>query len=1817
MHPSFQNFIDCANELSDEFQEFRTGVLRAVHIAHEDPEMALVRTRMVLHLIVQDVFLRRVQEPPGTRPLENLIDRIVKDGHFPGRLKAFSDAIRELGNIAAHRIHERFSPTDVYRSLTLLMAILEWYFEVERPHTGIHLNIQSPFEAERLVPPEAGKQVERQAHVAVVPKGLRSFDTNDSGFFLELLPGPRDDSGLPESIRFWKHSIEATNEGTFTVGVIYGPSGCGKSSLVKAGLIPRLGRRVVSVYVEATADDTEIRLLNRLRKRFPGLSNDLDLTATITALCHPPNPNDERKILIVLDQFEQWLHAHRTHQDTDLARALRQSDGEHVQCIVMVRDDFWVSLNRFTGELGIQILEGQNAALVDLFDVDHARKVLTEFGRSHGRLSDTPAAPSPEQDIFLESAAQGLSQEGRVVPIRLAVFVEVVKGKPWTPSTLEQVGGTEGVGIAFLEETFKLAALRPHQKAGQAVLKALLPETGTDIRGRMRSYDDLIEAARWIGRSEDFGHLLRTLDREVRLITPTDPEEQVDSGDGERHGKGDKYYQLTHDYLVDSLRTWLTRKQQETRVGRAELRLAERSALWNDKPDNRLLPSALEWASIQLLTRKQGWTNGERRMMKRAGWVHGSRTLTALVLLGLLAWGSIEVYGTNRASVLVEKLAEADTAKVPAIIGQLESYRHWANPRLKAIAQSAADHSREKLHASLALLSVDASQLLFLEKRLLVAAPAELPVIRDALRPHESTLVPKLWSAFDSSTPGDASLLPAASALADYDAASPRWDSAGGKVAQALVSVNPVDLGWWVNALRPVSGKLTAPLAVIFRSKRRPETERTLAANILTDYAGEDPDLAADLLMDAEFNAFAAFFAIARKFEATTVRLFREELAKKPEYRWNKPPRNPDWAEPDPTLAAKIEAAQGMLTERFAFCQSMPLEEFLTTAEGLRKSGYRPIRFRPYADGRSLLVAAVWHRDGRRWRLAHDQTDVAIQQTDELNHKEGFVAVDVAGYLVARGNEGKPTPRFGGLWMESAGTNDEARMVTASSHTEFTKARDRYRKAGLVPQTLQIWREAGDRIGYCGVWEKTALLRTNSGSPRTGLSEARLSDLVAQEAGRLIDLGVSAALPPTSAKERRSAALQVAEARVKAKPDDPDARFDRATALFQLGENQRSLDDLNAVVEKKPQFVVAYQYRAVAHARLGHKNQATADLKRVQEGDSTESSKLYLPVVVAAELDEGTDKALEALEAVLKKRPEDSLLHYDAARASAMAAQALAGKNTDHGRQLCERALALLRTAIQNGYSNYEDMQQNTDLDPIRELPAFAEIMKAGHLDRSYSAVWSGELHFEASALAGLDTATHLKRCRELASQGYRMASLSVARTSSEGPLVAVSLWHRPVITEEAKDHVAERQARAAIALFCMEKRAEVLPIMCYSDDPRPRSFIINWLSPLGADPRAIAAELDRVAATAKPGVAAGQQLMDALLFQPETSVRRALILSLGTYGKERLFPAERESLTSKLIDLYRNDPDSGVHGAALWALQRWGQEEVLKATDTELMKLKNRGDRRWYLNSQGQTFAVIEGPVEFRMGSPPTEPDRSADHELAHHRAIPRRFAVAAKEVTVEEYQEFVKENPEVDHANNDDDSPDLKGPMNQVSWYDAVAYCNWLSRKEHLAECYEPKGQDQYTEGMTIRADALERTGYRLPTEAEWEYACRAGTGTSRYFGANPDLLGRYAWYQSNSQARAWRCGSLLPNDLGLFDMLGNVNEWCQERARGYRPDRAKPMRDILTMKDYVTKSDRVLRGAAFYYRSAEVRSAYRDWNAPDYRSSSLGFRLARTYR
>jgi serine/threonine protein kinase/formylglycine-generating enzyme required for sulfatase activity len=1133
--------------------------------------------------------------------------------------------------------------------------------------------------------------------VRVIPRGLRSFDAHDADFFLELLPGPRDRDGLPDSIRFWKTRIEETDpDNTFAVGLLYGPSGCGKSSLVKAGLLPRLSDDVIAVHVEATAQETEKRLLNGLRKRCPALPTSGGLKETLAALRRGQGLAPDKKVLFVLDQFEQWLHATPLARSAsegtslsdrsppELVQALRQCDGGRVQCLVLVRDDFWMAATRFMRALEVRLVEGQNSAAVDLFDLEHARKVLAAFGRAFGKLPDG-SETAREQKEFLSQAVAGLAQEGKVISVRLALFAEMMKGKPWTPTALKAVGGTEGVGVTFLEETFSAAAAPPehryHQKAARQVLKALLPEAGTDIKGHMRSDADLLAASGYSNRPGDFDDLLRILDSEVRLLTPTDPEgaepltphpplprrgkgEQDNRflpplpsvGEGGRGGEG-RYYQLTHDYLVPALRGWLTRKQKETRRGRAELLLADRTAVWNARPENRQLPSLSQWVSIRLLTGTKDWTPPQRRMMRRAGRYHALRGTVIVLVLALLLFGGWWTHGALRARALVDTLLTAQTADVPAVVRDLGAYRRWADPLLReALARAEADgDARRQLHASLALLPSDPGQVDYLRERLLAAGPDEVGAIRDLLAPHGDTLVEPLWAVLEERAADPGRRLRAACALATFAPADGRWEKVGGNVAGRLVAENALVVGKWAESLRPVRRSLLPPLAALLLQEGRSAESRRLITGVYAGYVEGVPD------------AFA------------------------------------------------------------------PLE------------------------------------------------------------------------------------------------------------------------------------------------------------------------------------------------------------RVLAEESDP---------------------------------------KAAAAARVA----------------------------------------------------------------------------------------------------------------------------------------------------------------------------------------------------------LARRQADAAVALAALGRWEKVWPLLRHTPDPTLRSYLIDRLGPGGVAARAL---IDRLTPEREPDV----------------SARRALLLALAEFDAQRLLPAEREALVPRLLALYRDDPDPGIHGAAGWLLRQWGQQAKVEGIDRALATGQVKGDRQWYVNRQGQTMMFVP-PGEFETND--------GDKRLKVR--VERRFALAAREVTVAEFLRFRKDHQYFKHY-----APTEDCPVNWVSWYDAAAYCNWLSEREGIAKeqwCYVPNEKGEYAEGMTVKANALGLSGYRLPAEAEWDYACRAGSVTSWSMGEAEDLLGKYAWFSANSPSQSRPVGSLRPNDLGLFDLHGNAWEWCNNR-----PEQLTDMRDRNIDDKVDINGSRSLRGGAFNYDPLYLRSAYRLRVSPANRVITFGFRPART--
>jgi serine/threonine protein kinase/formylglycine-generating enzyme required for sulfatase activity len=439
---------------------------------------------------------------------------------------------------------------------------------------------------------------------------------------------------------------------------------------------------------------------------------------------------------------------------------------------------------------------------------------------------------------------------------------------------------------------------------------------------------------------------------------------------------------------------------------------------------------------------------------------------------------------------------------------------------------------------------------------------------------------------------------------------------------------------------------------------------------------------------------------------------------------------------------------------------------------------------------------------------------------------------------------------------------------------------------------------------------------------------------------------------------------------------------------------------------------------------------------------------------------------------------------------------------------------------------------------------------------------------------------------------------------------------------DAALDALASRQANAAVTLVKLGRSRTVWPLLRSGPAPRLRSYLVHRFAALRVEP---------------------EELLQQLWAEQDTSVRQALLLSLGEYAGDQFPSGLRQELRAKLSGVYREDPDPGIHSAVDWLLRRLGGGEDVLAAERQLVSAGPMRGRRWYANGEGHTMVVVPGPVTFPMrhlddtgpahliaqvfaaqalapAGPPLAPmaqvlaaskvatsdafvlEAAPDAaEVLETRRIPYSFALASKEVTLKQFRRFLRANPTITYEFTARVSPDEKGPATQVTWIHAAQYCRWLSEQEHTPEkemCF-PAIKD-IKEGMKLPADYKRRTGYRLPTEEEWECACRTGTVTSRAYGSADELLKYYGWHLDNGGKRTWPVGLLKPNDWGLFDTYGNVEEWCMDEYRFS-----------------LEVEERVLRGSGVYWDPEDVRTAppLRYSNRPTYRGNECGMRLART--
>jgi formylglycine-generating enzyme required for sulfatase activity/tRNA A-37 threonylcarbamoyl transferase component Bud32 len=1035
--------------------------------------------------------------------------------------------------------------------------------------------------------------------------------------------------------------------------------------------------------------------------------------------------------------------------------------------------------------------------------------------------------------------------------------------------------------------------------------------------------------------------------------------------------------------------------------------------------------------------------------------------VTAVAAIGIGAGVVDREQARTRALSQVEALTDASPATVPFLLRELEPQREQVLPRLREKWADKSLAERQRLRIGLALAADNAeirAELVRLARR--ADEPADVLLVRDALRPFAAEVRGSLWGQVKQKSIPPEERFRLLAILAGLDTESPDWSGVARPAVAEFLAANALHLGIWKTALEPVRSSLLDPLTEAFRDSKE-AGRRRLVATLIADYGANRPDVLAKLIPDADQQQYAVLLPKLRDHRDQAIARLDKVLDKNLTPDWKDAPLNRAWTVPAPELVNQIEGAHGLVQDRFALCQTLPLAQFDKVAAGLAKSGYRLLQLRPYAAGARVQAAGLWARDGQAAHWAHGLTAAQVTKQDTAWRAKGLVPLDITPYQARTGKE-PAAERYAVVWGPKETGMQDVRLYVGLAGPANRQATVRgLIRDGFRPRT-QMYVGAGKQVRHSGVWWK---------------------------------------------------------------PIQPD-------------------DDL---------------------------------------------------------LRSGYGMVLGGTEGAYESRLTPSNLQVDLRLAW----------NPAQLPQVQAKLLSFLGGTPGAGLGGLS----------WPGLYRASQVLEAGPPGLELSAVWQLSPERVSAEVHGLDPAAHLARWQELAKHGYRPAALTVASLSWPqaatlgGPqqpdsrparplaatdrLVTGSVWHLPVVPESEKDALAKRQAQAAVALLHLGAPERVWPLLEHSPDPRLRTFLIHRLEPLGTGLRV---------------------LLDRLEGERELSRRRALVLSLGGYAPKRLEAGLRQRWLARLRQWYLDEPDAGLHGAVEWLLRRWGHSEEVTRMEEQLAEASRKrntrkalGGRQWYVNGQGQTLVVIPAAAEFWMGSPGAEEGHMAGREVLHRVRIPRAYAIGAKEVTVAQFLNFRPTHSYVVQA-----SPRQDGPMGHLSWYDAAEYCNWLSAQEGMPErewCYETNAQGRV---VRLKADYLRRAGYRLPTEAEWEYACRAGAVTARHYGHAEELLKEYAWYLQTTNDKSVRVGGLLkPNDLGLFDMYGNVAEWCQNRGSLYRWRRHQPKNDNEDGLDVIKSPYRVLRGGACSFLAVDMRSAERIWYAPADRYTVMGLRLARTYR
>ncbi len=967
-----------------------------------------------------------------------------------------------------------------------------------------------------------------------------------------------------------------------------------------------------------------------------------------------------------------------------------------------------------------------------------------------------------------------------------------------------------GLGIAFLEERLTGTSAHPMLRANleivKQILRELLPADDTVIKPQACNQSVLLERLEGVASEDTLSRLLHLIDTEVRLITPSsNPNVSVTSSSAS--SSKDPAYQLTHDYLVPTIRKWLASQNTSTREGRAAEQLRELTALWSTKPSRKRLPSFVEWATIRWYVPKKSWSLNEARLMNAAGKDFLSRGAIIASIMLVLVIGSWYWRMDAVSRSLVARLFEAKSNDVVTVLEEIQPLADWVIPKLPPLSPGGdikPEDDIKQLRIALAQVRQNptASERV-IDHLSLIEEQHGKPYIRylsATTNLSDEMIASKAKEALEQNRPESVFL---AALLCSRNPNHETFDELLRPLCVNLLRKSTVQLPLWIEHFQPIQNKLVDELIAIGEEGERESAGGQDLANqnlavLVTALASSDSKSLSRALTWIPVDSMPALVEAGRSSKDFALEL-RELLAK--ESTSFRPKRQ------TAPQALEIERdLDGQIYESGAWLERIPFQKLDSCVNSMKSLGLSPNCVRPYTENGQWFAVATWIAPASDSVVAAELTQQELESLFVSRQSEGWALVDFASYSRNDSSNQDNDLRWIGVWRKDPELSNRQVLLLGETELDIAQQSRQAKIGGLIQQRAESRVADNGELLHDSLW----------GQDSEGVEEQTRASRLEFAMGDLYpgylqtDIRAAYTLPRMDRSRSWSEYYNYYLTSLRLQRKNPADLVLMASRLSACGELELALETFDEIrpddwkqlrdADRASRKRTFYRFKGRTLAKLG-KVDELKDLLNEVVADNILPTRDIDHLRLRLDVLEGdTDRVGDALK-LLSDNQIGSAADTDVHLRS-LAAIASSDRLGDLSNKARDQLFALSKR-LELERRELLDSLLDSDFDALRANAEWRALLNTLKLGTRYTSCYHASSSWESLAILGNTVANHETASSQLIEAGYLPTTWHSHNDPDRGTVVS-SVWARKKMTIQEQSAKADRVATLCLAMACL-----------------------------------------------------------------------------------------------------------------------------------------------------------------------------------------------------------------------------------------------------------------------------------------------------------------------------------------------------------------------------------------------------------------------------